>query len=118
MVNCYIKKGNRLNVIEGIEFLENNSTPIKAEATELDEKNNIHIFHPNSESFYNSTSLLTIDNEQGIRTMKISEWLVEDPVSFHTIFQKHKLKIDGKIFEEVAYLWVVTITINDTIFKV
>ena len=24
MVNCYIKKGNRLNVIEGIEFLENN----------------------------------------------------------------------------------------------
>ena len=31
--------------------------------------------------------------------MKISEWLVEDPVSFHTIFQKHKLKIDGKIFE-------------------
>ena len=23
MVNCYIKKGNRLNVIEGIEFLEN-----------------------------------------------------------------------------------------------
>ncbi len=24
MVNCYIKKGNRLNVVEGIEFLENN----------------------------------------------------------------------------------------------
>jgi magnesium transporter len=24
LVNCYIKKGNRLNVIEGIEFLENN----------------------------------------------------------------------------------------------
>ena len=24
MVNCYIKKGNRLNVVEGIDFLENN----------------------------------------------------------------------------------------------
>jgi magnesium transporter len=24
LVNCYIKKGNRLNVVEGIEFLENN----------------------------------------------------------------------------------------------
>lgn len=92
-------KGGEANNLNIIEFLSNNSTPIKAEATEIDEKNNIHIFHPNSESFYNSTSLLTIDNEQSIRTMKISEWLVEDPVSFHTIFQKHKLKIDGKIFE-------------------
>ncbi|MDI9312460.1 MAG: helicase-related protein [Limnohabitans sp.] len=92
-------KGGEANNLNIIEFLNNNSTPIKAEATELDEKNNIHIFHPNSESFYNSTNLLTIENEQGIRTMKISEWLVEDPVSFHTVFQKHKLKIDGKIFE-------------------
>ncbi len=92
-------KGGEANNLNIIEFLDNNSTPIKAEATELNEKNNIHIFYPNSESFYNSTSLLTIDNEQGIRTMKISEWLVEDPVSFHTVFQKHKLKIDGKVFE-------------------
>ena len=92
-------KGGEANNLNIIEFLDNNSTPLKAEATELDEKNNIHIFHPNSESFYNSSSLLTIDNEKGIRTMKISEWLVEDPVSFHTIFQKHKLKIDSKIFE-------------------
>lgn len=92
-------KGGEANNLNIIEFLDNNSTPIRTEATELDEKNNIHIFHPNSESFYNSTNLLTIDNEQGIRTMKISEWLVEDPVSLHTIFQKHKFKIDGKIFE-------------------
>jgi hypothetical protein len=92
-------KGGEANNLNIIEFLNNNSIPIKAEATELDEKNNIHIFHPNSESFYNSTNLLTIENEQGIRTMKISEWLVEDPVSFHTVFQKFKLKIDGKLFE-------------------
>lgn len=92
-------KGGEANNLNIIDFLNNNSTPIKAEATELDEKNNIHIFHPNSESFYIGSNLLTIENEQGIRTMKISEWIVEDPVSFHTIFQKHKLKIDGKIFE-------------------
>lgn len=92
-------KGGEANNLNIVEFLNNNSKPIKAVATELDEKNNIHIFHPNSESFYNSTNLLTIENEQGIRTMKISEWLVQDPVSFHTVFQKHKLKIDGKIFE-------------------
>ncbi|PAC31146.1 helicase-related protein [Flectobacillus sp. BAB-3569] len=92
-------KGGEANNLNIIEFLNKNSTPINAEATELDEKNNIHIFQPNSETFYNSTNLLTIENEQGIRTMKISEWLVEDPVSFHSAFQKHKLKIDGKIFE-------------------
>ncbi len=92
-------KGGEANNINIIEYLNNNSTPIKAEATLFEKKNNIHIFQPNSESFYNSSSLLTIDNEQGTRTMKISDWIVEDPVSFHTIFQKHKLKIDGKIFE-------------------
>ena len=92
-------KGGEANNLNIIDFLNNNSTPIKAEATELDEKNNIHIFYPNSESFYKGSNLLTIENEQGIRTMKISEWIVEDPVSFHTIFQKHKLKIEGKIFE-------------------
>ncbi len=92
-------KGGKKNNLDIIDFLSNNSTPVKAEAIELTEKNNIHIFHPNPESFYNSSSLLTIENEKGIRTMKTSEWLVEDPVSFHTIFRKHKLKIDKKIFE-------------------
>ena len=92
-------KGGEANNLNIIEFLNNNSTPIKAEATDLDEKNNIHIFLPNSEAFYNMTDLLTIENEDEIRTMKITEWLSEDPVSFHKVFQKNKLKIDGKIFE-------------------
>ncbi|MDY3319850.1 helicase-related protein [Riemerella anatipestifer] len=92
-------KGGEANNLNIIEFLDNNSTPIKAVATELDEKNNIHIFHPNSESFYNSTSLLTIDNEQEIRTMKISEWLSNDPVAFDKVRKEFNLKIDSKIFE-------------------
>lgn len=92
-------KGGEANNLNIIEFLDENSTPINAEVTALDEKNSVHIFHPNSELFYNSTSLLTIENEQGIRTMEISKWLVEDPVSFHTIFLKHKLKIDRKSFD-------------------
>lgn len=92
-------KGGEANNLNIIEFLNNNSTPNKTEATELDEKNNIHIFHPNSESFYNSTSLLTIENEQEIRTMKISEWLSSDPVSFDKVRKEFNLKIDSKIFE-------------------
>lgn len=92
-------KGGEANNLNIIEFLNNNSNPIKAESTELDEKNNIHIFHPNSELFYNSTNLLTIENEQGIRTMKISEWLSNDPVAFDKVRKEFNLKIDSKIFE-------------------
>lgn len=92
-------KGGEANNLNIIEFLNNNSTPIKSEATELDEKNNIHIFLPNSESFYNSSNLLTIVNEQGPKTMKISEWLTDDPVALDKVRKEFKLKIDSKIFE-------------------
>jgi len=92
-------KGGEANNLNIIEFLNNNSTPIKSEATDLDEKNNIHIFLPNSESFYNSSNLLTIVNEQGPKTMKISEWLTDDPVALDKVRKEFKLKIDSKIFE-------------------
>jgi hypothetical protein len=92
-------KGGEANNLNIVEFLNNNSTPIKSEATDLDEKNNIHIFLPNSESFYNSSNLLTIENDQGPKTMKISEWLTEDPVALDKIRKEFKLKIDSKIFE-------------------
>lgn len=92
-------KGGEANNLNIIEFLNNNSTPIKSEATDLDEKNNIHIFLPNSESFYNSSNLLTIENEEGPKTMKISEWLTSDPVALDKVRKEFKLKIDSKIFE-------------------
>jgi len=92
-------KGGEANNLNIIEFLSNNSTPIKSEATDLDEKNNIHIFLPNSESFYNSSNLLTIENELGPKTIKISEWLTDDPVALDKVRKEFKLKIDSKIFE-------------------
>ncbi|MCF8322228.1 MAG: DEAD/DEAH box helicase [Flavobacterium sp.] len=92
-------KGGEANNLDIVEFLNKNSTPIKSEATDLDEKNNIHIFLPNSESFYNGSNLLTIENEQGQKTMKISEWLNDDPVALDKVRKEFKLKIDNKIFE-------------------
>jgi ATP-dependent DNA helicase RecQ len=92
-------KGGDANNLNIVEFLNNNSTPIKSEATDLDEKNNIHIFLPNSESFYNSSNLLTIENEKGLKTMKISEWLTNDPVSLDKTRKEFKLKINSEIFE-------------------
>ena len=92
-------KGGEANNLNIVDFLKNNSTPIKSEATDLDEKNNIHIFLPNSESFYNGSNLLTIENEEGPKTMKISEWLTDDPVALDKIRKEFKLRIDSKIFE-------------------
>jgi ATP-dependent DNA helicase RecQ len=92
-------KGGEANNLNIVDFLKNNSTPIKSDATDLDEKNNIHIFLPNSESFYNGSNLLTIKNEQGPKTMKIPEWLTDDPVALDKIRKEFKLRIDSKIFE-------------------
>ncbi len=92
-------RGGEANNLNIIEFLNNNSKPIKSEATDIDEKNNIHIFLPNPESFYNSANLLTIENELGPKTMKISEWLTADPVALDKVRKEFKLKIDSKMFE-------------------
>jgi hypothetical protein len=92
-------KGGEANNLNILEFLNNNSTPISSEATDLDEKNNIHIFLPNAESFYNSSNLLTIEKEQGPKTMKISKWLTDDPIALDKVRKEFKLKIDSKIFE-------------------
>jgi ATP-dependent DNA helicase RecQ len=92
-------KGGDANKLNIIEFLNNKSTPIKSEAIDLDERNNIHIFLPNSETFYNSSNLLTIENEKGPKTMKISDWLIDDPVALDKVRKEFKLKIAPKIFE-------------------
>ena len=92
-------KGGDANNLDIVEFLNSNSAPIKADSKDLDEKNNIHIFKPNSETFYNSSNLLTIENEKGIKTMRVTEWLSNDPVSFHKVLEEFKLKIDSKSFE-------------------
>lgn len=63
------------------------------------EASNIHIFHPNTERTYYLDNLLTIDNESLIKTMKISEWLREDPISFDKTRRKHCLKVNREIFE-------------------
>jgi hypothetical protein len=42
---------------------------------------------------------LTIENEKGPKTMKISDWLIDDPVALDKVRKEFKLKIAPKIFE-------------------
>ena len=92
-------KGGEANNLNIIDFLTNNSTPLNLEATDLDEKNNIHIFLPKSESYYSSSNLLTIETKEGPKTLKITDWLTENPVALDKVRKAFKLKIDSKVFE-------------------
>ena len=92
-------KGGEANNIDMIEFLKSNSTPIKSDSIDILTKNSIHAFPPNSEALYKGSNLLTIEYEEVQRTMKISEWLTEDPVSLDIVRRKFKLKIDSNTFD-------------------
>jgi ATP-dependent DNA helicase RecQ len=91
--------GGATNNLDIIDFLKKNATPLNAPLTELDESNNFHVFPPNSETYYKSSNMLTIQTDQGNRTMKISEWLVEDVVVFDKVRKQHELKIDKTVFD-------------------
>jgi ATP-dependent DNA helicase RecQ len=41
---------------------------------------------------------LTIENENGKRTLRISQWLHEDPITFDKIRRKYNIRINKEIF--------------------
>ena len=43
--------------------------------------------------------MLTIENENGIKTLRISEWLTKDPISFDKKRKEHNLKVSKEIFD-------------------
>ena len=92
-------KGGEANNIDIIHFLKENSEPLNSEPEIIDDKNNIHIFHPSYESFYRDSDLLTIENELGVNTMRVTEWITKDPVSFDKVRKEFSLKLDSKVFE-------------------
>lgn len=87
---------NDLNIVE---YLKKNASPLNLDVEEINSENNIHIFRPNSETYYTMGVLLTLKTEKGEQTMKISKWLSTDPVTFDKIRRKLDLKVDNKVFE-------------------
>jgi len=92
-------KGGEANNIDIIEYLKKKDlTKIEVEE-DLEKNSNIHIFQPNSERIYYLDNLLTIENETSIRTLRISEWLHEDPKALDKTRRKHNIKINREIFD-------------------
>jgi ATP-dependent DNA helicase RecQ len=55
-------------------------------------------FEPDTEKLYYVDDKLSIETENGLKTMKISQWLQEDPVTFDRLRKKINLKITNEIF--------------------
>jgi RecQ family ATP-dependent DNA helicase len=92
-------KGGEANNIDIIEYLKKKElTKIEVEKDSVN-NSNIHIFHPDLERIYYLDNLLTIEIETSIRTLRISEWLHEDPKIFDKTRRKHNIKINRDIFD-------------------
>jgi ATP-dependent DNA helicase RecQ len=97
LLNKYI--GGEANNIDIIETLKKKDLTQLKIFTVQDDDSNIHIFFPSKESVYFPKDLITIQNEKGLRTMRVSEWLKKDPVSFDIIRRENSLKVNKEVFD-------------------
>lgn len=92
-------KGGEANNVEIIETLKKKDLKAAEISTDKDEDSNVNIFHPNAERYYFLKDLLTITNDNGIRTLRVSEWLREDPISFDIVRRQTPLKVNKEVFD-------------------
>ena len=92
-------KGGEANNVDIIETLKKKDLKAAEISTEKDEDSNVNIFHPNAERYYFLKDLLTITNDNGIRTLRVSEWLREDPISFDIVRRETPLKVNKEVFD-------------------
>lgn len=91
--------GGEVNNIDIIESLKNKDLTKYEFQPNINDHTNIHIFHPKSDRLYFLTDLLSIENENTFRTMKVSEWLSKDPVAFDMTRRKNSLKVNKEVFD-------------------
>lgn len=87
--------GKERNHIDIVKYLTANadSMPKDNMVTKIERDNTLHIFAPIENEFFDGDRLLTISN----KTLKISKWLSEDPVSLDKIRREFKLKMPHEI---------------------
>lgn len=96
--NYQSDKSNEVNIIEYLK------KKVKIKKTNkkvnpLDKEGNIHIFKANPETYYTMDNLLTMDVDGTFKTLKVSDWLNEDPVAFDKERLKHNFNVDKSVFE-------------------
>ncbi|MCH3924541.1 MAG: DEAD/DEAH box helicase [Bacteroidales bacterium] len=99
--SIFIKyKGGDKNDINIIDYLRKNIKKIDIEEQKnISQKTNINIYYADDNSYYYLNSLITIDTEDGTKTMTVSQWLMKDPISFDKERRKCGLKINTDVFD-------------------
>lgn len=92
-------KGGEANNVDIIETLKKKDLKAVEISSDKDEDSNVNIFHPNADRFYFLKDLLTITNDNGIRTLRVSEWLREDPIAFDMVRRETPLKVNKEVFD-------------------
>lgn len=85
---------NRISIIEYLKStIEKNNTAIKN--VSLDEK--LHKYFPVEDKFYNEKNILTLETPNGIKTMRVSEWVYKDPRTLYLAKKRIKFKLEKNI---------------------
>jgi len=92
--------GEETSKLDIISFIkENRGEEIESEEICSVVESNIHGFPPVEKQMYWEDNLLTLEDEDGKKTMKVSNWLSDDVVLFDQNRRKYKFNIDKKLFE-------------------
>jgi len=93
-------QGSEGNNIDIIEYLRTNTNALENnKKTVQNISDHVHVFYANPEVYYEMDNLLTIDTSEGTKTLKVSQWLSKDPVSFDIVKRKFNLKISKQVFD-------------------
>jgi hypothetical protein len=78
-----------LNTIQPLEQVVN---------SEDDDNDNLNIFFPNPDIWYDQSTLLTLETDKGMKTLKISEWLKKNPFLLDKVRSEYNLKFSSEVF--------------------
>ena len=92
-------KGGDASNIDIIEALKKTDLSVTEVLLEGKCDYNVNIFYPDSEKYYFLDNPLTISNENGIRTKKVSEWLSEDPLAFDIVRKTTPFQVNKDVFD-------------------
>ncbi len=84
--------------IDIIKFLEENVEKLETNIV-IKELNSVLNLPPSSEIFYNLDSMLTIEDDNISKTMKVSKWLSTDVIKLDKTRIKHNLRFDNEVFD-------------------
>jgi ATP-dependent DNA helicase RecQ len=64
-----------------------------------DNHNGIHSSDSDNNKVYYLRDSLTIENDEGTKTMRVSQWLTEDPVTFDKWRRANNVRVNSEVFD-------------------